>query len=339
MYGKRIVGAVGALALVATMGAGCGLLRGDDDKATPRGETKVKIAVTTTVDTGPAWLAAKRGYFKDENLDVDFVPVKGGGGAALAKLFEAGKGHADIAFATYAPVFAAEQQHAAQAQGGMKIVADGSYASAGSALVVAPPNSRVKHIQDLPGATVAVTDPSSISVQLILSALHDNNIDASFEDIHWAATLLPDTAPALARGDVDAAFVVDPWIQDAATKRGGNSGQIFDVSQGFTRDFPSAGWASTGNFVSEHREAVAGFQRAMQRATNLALNDRAQLDAMSVAHAGVSEDVAKTMTPPTLVSSLDPRRLNRVPALINLYGKHKVTVTAEQLIVPTAPID
>lgn len=326
-----------ALVLASTL-TGCGLLggsdEGDDSSSGGNGDvekTTIKVSVMKTTDVASFHLAMKEGYFEDEGLQIEPVDSKSSDESATKMI----SGDVDIAYSSLTPFFLAESQNKAQNEGGVKLVADAASAAPNSCVVVATPKSSVKSIEDMAGKKVAVTGPGSVSTLLTMSALKTNGVD--YKNIKWVPTPFPLTAKALAAGDVDAAFVTDPFIQEAMKKAGAQP--IFDAATGPTEDIPVAGWAATGNFAKANPKTVAAFQRAMQRGTALALKDRGKVEEMLVEHSGVDKDTAKLATLLTFQSKLDATRLQRVPDLMREFDVIPAPLKVNDMMVPTAPLD
>ncbi|HEV7650805.1 MAG TPA: ABC transporter substrate-binding protein [Actinophytocola sp.] len=324
-----------AVVLVASL-TSCGLLGESEDtgeQATGGSSGKletsqIKVSIMKTTDLAPFHLAVKEGYFKDEGLDVKFVDSLSGG-ESVSKLVA---GEVDMSYSSYTPFFLAESKNLGGTKGGIKLVADASSAGPGSCMVVATPGSSVKGIKDMAGKRVAVTATGTISDLLTMSTLKTNNVD--WKGIKWVPTPFPQTAAALKNGDVDAAFVTEPFIQDTMKKAGAQP--IFDTAVGPTADMPTAGWGSTGEFVQKNPNTIAAFQRAMLRGTDLALSDRGQVEPMLVEFSGVDGDTAKMATLLTFQSKLDATRIQRVPDLMREFDVIKKALDVKKMVVPTA---
>lgn len=325
-----------ALTLVTALSS-CGLLGGSEDEPESQSggngnleTTDLNISIMTTTDLAPFHLAVQEGFFEEEGLNIKTVPAKSGG-ESVTKL---AAGEVDIAYSSYTPFFLAESKGAGRDKGGIKLVADASSAGPDSCVVVALPSSSVKSIKDMAGKRVAVTATGTISDLLVMSTLKTNGVE--HENIQWVQTPFPETADALKRGDVDAAFVTEPFKQDTHKKAGAVT--IFDTAEGPTENFPTAGWGSTGDFVKENPNTIAAFQRAMQKGTNLALSDRGLVEPLLVKHSKVDEETAKMATLLTFQSKLDASRIQRVPDAMLEFDVIKSAIDVSTMIVPTAPL-
>lgn len=326
---------VATVLVVVTALSGCGLLGGSDDTPEPAPErgsdlekSIITLSIMKTTDLAPFHLAWQKGYFDDEGLDVSFVDAPNGG-ESTNKLIA---GEVDIAYASYTPFFLAESRQAAQNSGGIKIVADASSAGPDSCVVVALPTSPVKSVRDMENKRVAITAPNTISDLLVMSAMKANGLD--HRSVEWVQTPFPQTADRLTAGEVDAAFVTEPFIED--TKRRAGAVPIFDTAVGPTENLPTAGWASTGDFVKENPKTIAAFQRAMLRGTEEAKADRSLVESLLVEFSGVDEQTAKSATLLTFQSELDATRIQRVPDLMLEFEVIPAKLDAAAMIVPTS---
>lgn len=325
-----------ALTLVTTLSS-CGLLGGSDEDSEPAAggnsnleKSSITVSIMKTTDLAPFHLAVEEGFFEDEGLEVKSVDAPSGG-ESVTKMVS---GEADIAYSSYTPFFLAESQGAAQAKGGIKLVADAASAGPGSTMVVALPTSSVKSVKDMAGKRIAVTATGTISDLLTMATLKTNGVD--FTGIEWVRTPFPQTSQRLSAGEVDAAFVTEPFLTD--TQKTAGAVPIFDTAVGPTADMPVAGWGSTGEFVDAHPNTVAAFQRAMQRGTDLALSDRSLVEPMLVKHSKVDEATAKMATLLTFQSKLDATRIQRVPDLMMEFNVIRTPIDVESMVVPTAPL-
>jgi NitT/TauT family transport system substrate-binding protein len=314
--------AVSVVTIIAGI-SGCGLLGGETSDDRPPGgaeRSTLRVSVMPTSDLAPFHLALKNGYFQAEGLTVEFSTAPSGP-ASVAKMVA---GDVDIAYGSYTPFFVAEAQNVAD----VKLVADASSAGPSSTMVLALPNSPVKTINDMPGKRVAVTARGTISDLLTMAALKNATVDHT--GIKWVTMPFPDMAAALQRGDVDAAFFTEPFITQAEKTVG--AVPIFDTATGPTTDFPTAGYGATAKFVADNPKTVAGFQRAMRKATAEAA-DRAKIEPLLVEFAKVDKDIAATTNLLTFKSELNAASLQRVPDVMQEFGVLNQRVDVAAMIV------
>jgi NitT/TauT family transport system substrate-binding protein len=325
--GRRWRTSAFAVSVVTVVGciSSCGLL-GDSDTTSPPASggglerSTLKVSVMPTIDLAPFHLAVRNGSFKAEGLTVEFS-VAPSGPVSVTKMVS---GEADIAYSSYTPFFVAKSQNAAD----IKLVADGSAAAPNTTMVLATPNSPVKSITDMPGRRVAVTARSTIGDLLTMAALKDKQVD--YTGIQWVTMPFPDMAASMLRGDVDAAFLTEPFITQA--KQSVGAVPIFDTATGPTADFPTAGYGATAKFVADNPKTVAAFQRVMAKATADAA-DRAKIEPLMTEFAKVDKDTAAKATLLAFKSTLDAGSLQRVPDLMVEFGVLKQKIDVATMIV------
>lgn len=325
-HGRRRV-LLGLAAATLLMTTGCSAL-GSDDSASSGGnasveKAKLNISVLSAADLAPLYLANQDGFFKQEGLEVN-ITVAASGAATITKLVA---GEADIIFSSYVGLFVAQSKNAAD----IKLVADAVSAAPNSLMLMATPNSSVKTVQDLAGKKIAITAPGTASDTLTKAIMKANNVD--FSKVTWVPMGFPEMPTALSKGDVDAAFMSEPVLTQAAKTTGATP--IVDVASGPTADFPVAGYAALGKFASENPKTVAAFQRAMKKATD-ETTDRAKVEPIVVKYAKVDADTAALITLPNYHSTMDPRRLQRVPDLLQEFGLISKRVDVTTMLAPQA---
>jgi NitT/TauT family transport system substrate-binding protein len=285
-------------------------------------KSKVKVAVLPTMDTVPLHLAIESGAFKEAGLEV--TPVTAASGAdCVAKLVS---GEVDFAFSSWTPLFIAKSKGAAD----IKLVADATSSRSGYAVVSTLPNSPIQSVKDLAGKRVAITARFTISHLLVQAHLKANGIDPD-NGVQWVEMAFPQMTPALQGGQVDAVFLVEPFIQ-AAVKQA-NVRQVFDTSTNPTADLPLTGYGATANFVNGNKRTVEAFQRAMKKATDQAHGDRTKVEPLLEKIAKVDAETSKKTVLADFVSSLDPARIQRVVDLMVEFKALDKRIDVNDMIV------
>jgi NitT/TauT family transport system substrate-binding protein len=315
---------VAALALISVLLSACSALGGNTDSAAGNGleRTSIKVAILTTIDSAPLWLAQDGGYFKAEGLDVQAVVVASGQEA----LTKAISGDTDIAISSYIPFFAAKAKGTAD----IKLVCAATSVSAKSFAIVATPNSPVKTINDLAGKRIAITAKNTATDLLTKSLMQDHHVD--YTHVNWVPVPFPNVGAALTQNQVDAALLPEPFITQFAKTAGALP--IIDVNTGATQTFPLSGYGSTGKWVQENPKTLAAFQRAMKKATSDTNRDRSKIEPLLVKYAKIDDDTAKLLTLPDFSSELDARPLQRVPDLMQQMDAIGSSVDAASMIAP-----
>ncbi|WP_328444301.1 MULTISPECIES: ABC transporter substrate-binding protein [unclassified Amycolatopsis] len=301
--------------------AGCNQAGGSGSAGGNVEKPAIRVAIFTAVDLATLWLAQQGGYFKAEGLDVQ-TDVATSGQESLNRM---AKGQDDIALSTYTLFFLAKNSGTADVQ----LVADATSASPLSNEVVTVPNSPVKTVGDLAGRRIAISSKNAASDILTRSVMRDHGID--FAKVQWVPMPLPEMGAALAQGKVDAAYQPEPFLTQAAKLAGAYP--VVDAASGSTQSFPLTGFGATGKWVQDHPRTMAAFQRAMLKATRDSV-DRGRIEPLVVRNAKVDQDIASLMVMPTFGSTLDARRIQRVPDLLQQLGIIQTKVDASEMIAP-----
>ncbi|WP_308258074.1 ABC transporter substrate-binding protein [Pseudonocardia lacus] len=311
--------------MAAVLLAGCAALGGTQAAAPPAADggapTPVRVSIMPTTDLAPLHLAERNGWFAEEGLDVETVTVPSGQ-ASIQSLIG---GDVDIAYSSYGPFFVALDKGAAD----LRFVADASSLSPDSSVVVAMPGSGVGSVADLAGKRIAVTAAGSISDALVKSAMRESGVD--FSGVQWVSIPFPDTPAALERGDVDAAFLTEPFVTLA--ERGVGAVVVVDTSTGPATGLPTAGYASLAGFSEQNPATVAAFRRVLQRAVD-ASADRDLVNPLLVEYSKVDAQTAAAAT--LLDFHAEPRadQLQRVPDLLLEFGVIGEPLDVAPLIAP-----
>jgi NitT/TauT family transport system substrate-binding protein len=318
---------IAALAIAALTLAGCGLL-GDDDAPSGQGAQQVKevkVAVLPTMDTVPLHLAIEAGYFREEGLDVKPVPANSGNDC-VTKLAAR---EVDFAFSSYTPFFVAKSKGAVD----LKLVADATAAVPGYAIVATMPNSPITSIDQLAGKRIAITARLTISHLLVEAQLKAAGVDSS--TVQYVELPFPQMAERLAGGQVDAVFLVEPFIQQAVKSVGVR--MVFDTNAGPTADIALTGYGARTDFIDGNRETVEKFQRGLKRATDEIRKDRTKVDPLLQKIANIDAETAKKTVLTNFVSSLDPAQIQRVVDLmVEFKAIDKRIEVADMVVRPAA---
>ncbi|HEY3470531.1 MAG TPA: ABC transporter substrate-binding protein [Amycolatopsis sp.] len=311
-----------ALALAAAVLSGCSQPSGSSGGGGVE-KASIRVAILTTVDLATLWLAQEGGYFKAEGLEVQ-TDVGASGQDTLTRMTS---GKDDIALSTYTLFFLAKSSGSAD----LKLIADATSASPRSNEVVTVPNSPVKTVKDLGGKRIAISSKNAASDVLTRSVMRDHGIDT--EKVEWVPMPLPEMGTALAQGRVDAAYQPEPFLTQSAKIAGAYP--VIDAASGSTQAFPLTGYGATAKWVQDHPKTMRAFQRAMLNATRAAV-DRARIEPLVVRNARVDQDIASLMVMPAFGSTLDARRIQRVPDLLQQLGVVQTKIDASSMIAPQA---
>ncbi|WP_410659547.1 ABC transporter substrate-binding protein [Amycolatopsis sp. lyj-112] len=311
-------------AAVLTVTAGCGLL-GAEEAPPPGPNTPVKVAALALADVAPLHIAIDHGLFAQQGIAVTLVPASSGQDA-ITKL---ASGDANIAYA-------GDIAFVNAVDGGLplKIVAEAAVAGERTMRVLARNGGPVLSVPDLAGKRLGRNAEGGVSDTLTKSLMADHGADP--KSVTWTNLEFGVMAAAVLRGGIEAALFPEPFAT-AAEKQGLHP--IADPATGSAKGFPIGLYGATENFAAGNPGAIAGFQRAMRDAATAAAN-RKLVEDTAVKHLkGIDADTAALMALPVYRSDPVVTELQRVPDLMQRYGKvfRRPIQMSDLIIAPPPP--
>ncbi|WP_255768136.1 ABC transporter substrate-binding protein [Pseudarthrobacter sulfonivorans] len=222
--------------------------------------TKVSVGVIPIVDCAPIYLGDKQGFFKDEGLQLDIQQATGGAAIVPGVV----SGSFDFAFSNLISVMVAKDKGL-----DLKFVANGASTTGETGKdvggVVVPAGSSIKSAKDLAGKTVSVNNLSNIGDTTIKSAVEKDGGDPA--SVKFVEVAFPDAPAALANKQVDAAWILEPFMSKAVA----DGGTV--VSWNFVEMSPKldiAGYFTKSDTVKSKPELTQKFTRAMNKSLEYA---------------------------------------------------------------------
>ncbi|HEX6497917.1 MAG TPA: ABC transporter substrate-binding protein [Micromonosporaceae bacterium] len=201
---RLILSAAAATALLAS--AACGSSNGSSGTANGSGGVdKIKVGAIPIVDVAPLYIAREKGFFKEQNLDVDIVNTTGGAAAVPGVV----SGQFDFAFGNVVSLILAHSQGLP-----LKAIAEGNSSTGKQGAdfggVVVPQDSPIRTAADLSGKTVAVNNLKNIGDTTVRASIRKAGGDPA--TVKFVELAFPDMPAAVANHRVDAAWIVEPFF-------------------------------------------------------------------------------------------------------------------------------
>ncbi|GIH26967.1 hypothetical protein Aph01nite_52770 [Acrocarpospora phusangensis] len=175
------------------------------------GKDKVNAGVIAIVDTAPIHLGKAKGFFDKQNIDLAITPVQGGAASisgVVSRQFQ-------FAFANTTSLLTASEQGLP-----IKVVANGVNSTGESgkdfSAVLVKGDSPIQTAADLAGKTVSVNQLKNIGDTTIRATVRKAGADPS--SIKFVELAFPDAPAALQNGQVDAIWVVEPFVSQAISQ-------------------------------------------------------------------------------------------------------------------------
>jgi NitT/TauT family transport system substrate-binding protein len=244
-----------AAVVAAVLMAGCG----SDDSADSGGsagaaeQTEVTLGVVPVIDVAPVYLGREKGFFSSRGIDLEIKTAQGGAALLPAVM----QGEMQFGFSNYTSLILAQSRKLP-----VKVVASGvaSTGKAGSDFsgVVVPANSPIQTPSQLAGKRVAVNTLNNIGDTTVRASVRKGGGDPT--SIKFTELALPDMPAALQRGDVDAAWVTEPWL--SITKASGARVVAWNLVD-TAPDLSLAGYFTTEQTMSGKADLVTRFREAV----------------------------------------------------------------------------
>jgi NitT/TauT family transport system substrate-binding protein len=246
--------------------AGCS---GIGNAASPPSVEKpnLTVGVVPAVDSAGFFIALYQNLFKEQGLNVSFVPVTSSETAIQDQV----KGIYDITGGNYVSYIQAEQAREAQ----LDIFAEGSLMEPGAQAIYTMPGSPIKTLANLEGKTIGINAPDNILYLLVASVLSDHGIPVN--KVKFKAIPFPSMAAALKSGAVSAAVLPEPFASSAEETDG--AVPLVDLNQGATTNFPVQGYVVTKQWAQKYPKTLAAFYKALEEGQEIADTNRAAVEA------------------------------------------------------------
>jgi len=282
---RTIVAAAAAL----TMSAGLAACGGGSDSSSASGEgTSVKVGVIPIIDVAPIYLGIKKGFFKDEGLNLKLETAQGGAAIVPGVV----SGQYQFGFSNTTSLLLAGDK-------GLKLSAvTAGVSSTGKVgkdfgAVVVPGNSPIKSAKDLAGKKVAVNTLNNINTTTINEVVRADGGDPS--GIKYVELPFPDIASAVAKGDVDAGQVVEPFLT-IATQQGDR--QVASNYAGTDPDLEVGMYFTSQNYAKGNAKVVEEFTTAMNKSLSYSQSHPAEARAILSDYTDLNPKVQKAVTLP-----------------------------------------
>ena len=224
------------------------------------------VGVVPAVDSAGFFIALYQNLFKEQGLNVNFVPVTSSETAIQDQV----KGIYDITGGNYVSYIQAQQQ----GQANLDIFAEGSLMEPGAQAIYTMPGSPIKTLADLEGKTIGINAPDNILYLLVASVLADHGIPVN--KVKFKAIPFPGMAAALKSGAVNAAVLPEPFASSAEESDG--AVPLVDLNQGATTNFPVQGYVVTKQWAQKYPKTLAAFYKALEEGQEIADTNRAAVE-------------------------------------------------------------
>ena len=283
----------------------------------------IQLGLLPLADVAPVYIGIEEGYFEDEGLTIEIVPVQGGAAAIPALV----NGELDITFGNYVSFFLASNSGI-----DLRIIADQNHATPGFSSIMTLPDSGISAPADLVGKKLSVNTLSNVAEITSRAQIKDAGADP--DAVEYTEIPFPDMIAALEQGSVDAIFAVEPFATLA--KQQLQAVEVVNPYGGRLEGFPVAGFQATAEFAEQNPNTIGAFQRAMVKASALAADTPDSVVAILPTYTTLTPELAATIAQPLYVSEIDLASLQTVVDLMVEFGVLDAAPDLNSLVIPTA---
>ena len=311
---KRNAPVLLAAAAALTLSAcGGGSLSGDESTSEAEGTsglTTLSVGIMPIVDTAPIWLGKEQGFFEAEGLDLDIQTTTGGAAAVPGVV----SGDFDFAFGNVVSVMVANDKGL-----GIELVSNGNSTTGDTSsdfgAVVVPADSDIQDAADLAGKTVSVNNLSNIGDTTIRKLVE--NAGGDHESIKFVEIPFPDAPAAIESGQVDAAWILDPFLTQTVE----NGARV--IAYNFAETHPSldiSGYFTTSSYIEENPEIVEQFTRAMKKSLEYAQENPEAVREIVGTYTKIDEEMRAKMVLPAFHADFEREGLTILGEAAASYG-------------------
>lgn len=312
---RRQASGMAALVLIGAIAA-AGMLAAQGPAAAQAGKVEkpnITFGVFPITNYGVVYLSLQRGFFKEEGLDVTPRVMGGNPVAGIVG------GDFDTGGVTWMAYLLATNR-------GVPLypLSEADRGSKGQALFMVKNDSPIKETADLVGKKIAVVTVGGACDLILNDVLHKRGLD--YKSIGYTVMGVPDMAPTVLRGGVDAACIPEPLLSVVQAQGGLRS--VFDLFGGEYDRFPLVGFPVTQKFAETNPNTVAALQRALAKGLKFAHDNQDKLRDIYPTYTTLKPDLASKIVLSYTPEKSDLTELKKIADLMDrlemLPGKTKL---------------
>jgi NitT/TauT family transport system substrate-binding protein len=227
---------------------------------------------------GVVYLSIQQGFFREEGLNV--TPRVMGGNPVAGII----GGDFDTGGVTWTAFLLAINR-------GVPLIplSESDRGALGQGLFMVKNDSPIKDVADLVGKKIGVPTVGGACDLILNDVLHKRNLD--YKSIGYTVVGVPDMAPLVLRGGIDAACIPEPLLSKAQAQGGLRS--VFDMfSQPEHHRFPLVGFPVTQKFAEANPNTVAALKRALAKGLKFAHHNPDKLRAIYPTFVRITQEEA-----------------------------------------------
>ena len=302
--------ALGAITTVFVLAAAAGC--GSDSTETSSGDgnlQEVTVGVIPIVDVAPVYLGDEQGFFEDHGIDLTLE--SGQGGAAIVPGVVSGQ--FQFGFSNVTSLMVARDQGLP-----LKVVAPGNSSTGEDpdfSAVVVKDDSPIQSAKDLAGKTVAVNTLKNVGDTTVRESIRKDG--GNPDDVEFVELAFPDMPAAVANGQVDAAWVVEPFV--AISKSEGDrvvAWNLVDTAE----DLMIAGYFTSEELAESDPKLVESFTAAIEESLEYADSHPDEVRDIVQTYTEIDDELISQVTLPKWSSTINEESTQKLADLAEQDG-------------------
>jgi NitT/TauT family transport system substrate-binding protein len=305
---RRIAALVLTASLAVAMTA-CGSSEPSTTATQPAGvPDKVKTGVIAIVDVAPIYLGKQQGFFSKRNIDLTLETAQGGAAIVPAVV----SGQYQFGFSNVVSLLLAQSRKVP-----IKVVSNGNNTTGNpdadfGGLVVKDP--AITSAKDLAGKKVATNTLKNIVDTTVKDIVKKDGGDPG--KVSFVELAFPDMAAALDANNVQAIFVVEPFLSAAKAKGWKVIGSYADVDPNLC----VALYFTSTQLISTKPDLVKRFGEAMAESLAYADSHPDDVRAALGSYTQITEAQRKALTLPKWPAAINKESITKLGDLAVTYG-------------------
>jgi NitT/TauT family transport system substrate-binding protein len=308
----RLLRCAALVVAVGMLATGCG---GDSEESGGGGgesakPVTLKIGLIPIADVAPVFLGQKKGFFEEQDIKLD--PQFAAGGAAITPAVVSGD--FDIGFSNTVSLLIAGSKNLP-----VQIIAPGVFGDSSDEKVwedlLVKKDGPIKSAKDLEGKTIAVNTLNNICGVTINASLEKEGVDP--DKLKYTEIPFPEMVPALQKGRVDGACVVEPFVsQGKATGMKGIDPFYFNTAP----DLTVAAYFASKEYIAKNKDVVDRFTTAMKKSLDYAQAHPDEVRGVLTEYTEIPAEAAQKINLPQWKSDLTTDTIEQLSSLSKKYG-------------------
>lgn len=294
----------------------------DDTGSAPGQPDQVTVGVIPILDVAPIYLGVEKGFFEKRNIDLELKQAEGGAAIVPAVVSE----QYEFGFSNVISLLLAQAENVP-----VKVVSNGNNSTGVDgedfAGLIVKGDSPIRSAKDLEGKKVAANTLSNIVDTSVRASVRKAGGDPS--KVEFVALPFPDQPAALANGQVDAVFVVEPF-QQAVLAEGGR--KIASSYVDAADDLTVAAYFTSQQLQAENPDLVKRFTEAMQESLSYADSHPDEARAIIGTYTKIAPEVIEKVTLPKWPAEINRDSVETLAELAVEDGLLKETPDLDALL-------